>query len=333
VTWLTWRQFRTSVVVAMAGLAAVAILLAITPEGHQLARCAGADRCPFVENKVLGLSHAHLLQFLSTGLVGLPALVGVFWGAPIIAREFEAGTHRLVWTQSVTRGRWLAVKVGAVAVAGAAVCGLFSLMLTWWSPEATNSRRITPAMFAERGIVPIGYAVFALAVGVVAGLLIRRTVPAMATTLVAFLGARMAIQYLLREHLVSTKSGSLPIGSNLGISQTPSGVSLDASAANIPNGWVTSSRFVDASGHAPTRAFIQHACHLPPDPGSGTSANHVKSLHGLDTCIRTVSARFHEVVTFHPASQYWALQLAETAIFLALAAAIIGLGFWRLRVA
>jgi hypothetical protein len=59
----------------------------------------------------------------------------------------------------------------------------------------------------------------------------------------------------------------------------------------------------------------------------------VKSLHGLDTCIRTVSARFHEVVTFHPASQYWALQLAETAIFLALAAAFIGLGFWRLRVA
>ena len=58
-------------------------------------------------------------------------VVGVFWGAPMIARELEAGTSRLVWTQSVTRTRWLATKLGVAGV-GAAVVGLVGLVLTWW---------------------------------------------------------------------------------------------------------------------------------------------------------------------------------------------------------
>ena len=57
----------------------------------------------------------------------LPALIGIFWGAPLIARELEAGTHRLVWNQSVTRTRWLAVKLGLVGLAAVAVAGLGSL--------------------------------------------------------------------------------------------------------------------------------------------------------------------------------------------------------------
>ena len=42
----------------------------------------------------------------------MPALIGAFWGAPLITREFEAGTFRLAWNQSVTRARWLAIKLG-----------------------------------------------------------------------------------------------------------------------------------------------------------------------------------------------------------------------------
>ena len=32
----------------------------------------------------------------------LPALAGLFIGAPLLARELEHGTHRLAWTQSLT---------------------------------------------------------------------------------------------------------------------------------------------------------------------------------------------------------------------------------------
>ncbi len=109
----------------------------------------------------------------------VPALLGVFWGAPLIARELEAGTHRLVWNQSVTRTRWLATKLAIVGGAAALTAGLLSWAVTTSSnriDDATGDR-ITPLLYGARGIVPIGYAIFAFTLGVTLGMLIRRTSP------------------------------------------------------------------------------------------------------------------------------------------------------------
>jgi len=75
-----------------------------------------------------------------------------------------------------------------------ALAGFLGLMLTWWaSPiDTVNMNRFAPGVFDQRGMVAIGYAAFAFALGVTAGVLIRRTLPAMATTLVAFVAARLA---------------------------------------------------------------------------------------------------------------------------------------------
>ena len=62
-----------------------------------------------------------------------PALIGLFWGAPLIARELETGTYRLAWNQSVTRSRWTLAKLGIGGLASVAVAGLLSLMITWWA--------------------------------------------------------------------------------------------------------------------------------------------------------------------------------------------------------
>jgi transposase len=117
----------------------------------------------------------------------LPALIGLFWGAPLITRELEAGTHRLVWNQTITRTRWLAVKLGLTGLATITAAGLGSLAVTWWSSPidktATNDfPRMGPLLFDARGVVPIGYAAFAFALGVTVGMLVRRTLPAMAIT-------------------------------------------------------------------------------------------------------------------------------------------------------
>jgi hypothetical protein len=325
--WLTWRQFRVSAVFAAVALAVMAILLAVTPQGAGLA-----------SDKVLGLTHDHLLEFLSTLLVGLPALVGAFWGAPLITRELESGTYRLAWTQSVTRTRWLAVKIGVLAVAGAAACGGLSLMLMRWSSDAVNRDRLLPAMFAERGIVPIGYAVFALALGVVAGLLIRRTVPAMAATLVAFLGTRIAVQFGLRAHLVPARHLVAAVsGQSLNIERRPSGTTLLPPQVDISGTWTLSTRLVDDAGHAPSAAFLRTVCGglaPPPAPEAG-SADRAQApatvQHAFDHCTSVAAARFHEVATYQPASHYWPLQWAETGVYLALAAALIGLAFWWVR--
>ena len=121
-----------------------------------------------------------------------PAIIGVFWGAPLVARELEAGTHRLAWTQSVTRTRWLATKLGVTTLAAAATVGLLTFAVTWWSQPLDGAlsstqgglpSRITPVTFAMRGVVPVGYAVFAVVLGATLGAVFRRSLPAMAVTL------------------------------------------------------------------------------------------------------------------------------------------------------
>src|SRR5262249_37291358 len=126
---------------------------------------------------------------------------------------FEAGTFQLAWTQSVTRTRWLAAKLGVGTLAAIATAGLFSLLLTWWSgpidtaaPFAKGNSitflRLGFVLFPTRGITPLGYAAFAFALGVTAGGLIRRTVPAMAATLAAFVSIQIAWPIWVRPHLI-----------------------------------------------------------------------------------------------------------------------------------
>ena len=191
----------------------------------------------------------------------LPALIGIFWGAPLIARELDAGTHRLVWNQSVTRTRWLAVKLGLIGLAAVAVVGLGSLAVDWWSDPidkaavaAHNVSRIEPLLFGARGIAPMGYAAFAFALGVTLGMLLRRTIPAMALTLAIFVGLQVAIAELVRPHLITPTRATVEI--------TPSNVD-EFIFLGGPNGplqvgaqaaekaaWVLSSHTVDASGRA-----------------------------------------------------------------------------------
>ena len=135
----------------------------------------------------------------------VPVLIGMFWGAPLVARELETGTFRLAWTQSVSRLRWLLVKLGLVGLASAAVGGLLSLMVSWWfSPiDKVNANRFSPAAFGMHGFVPAGYALFAFALGATTGLLFRRTLPAMAVTLVGFVAARVAVAEWIRPHFMS----------------------------------------------------------------------------------------------------------------------------------
>lgn len=204
--WLTWRQFRGTAAITAAALALLAAILLVTGPGLAdeystgIAAC-GSDCGDFVK----AFFTDHQGEFLAVTAVALvlPALIGLFLGAPLITRELESGTHRLVWTQSVTRTRWLAVKLGLVGAAAVAAAGLGSLGVDWWSGPIDKSAgddfaRMEPLLFAARGIVPIGYAAFAFAVGATVGLLIRRTLPAMAATLAVFLVVQIAMPTLVR---------------------------------------------------------------------------------------------------------------------------------------
>ena len=174
--WVAWRQFRTQALVTLGLLAAFAVLVLVT--GLHLrdiynslggAHCSARNDCT-----ALTRHDKALADLLAAALLAIPALLGMFWGAPLVARELESGTYRLAWTQSVTRRRWLSVRVALVGVAALAVAGLASWLVSWWfAPlDAVNMNRFDPSVFTTRGIVAIGYAGFAFALGVATGALI-----------------------------------------------------------------------------------------------------------------------------------------------------------------
>lgn len=115
--------------------------------------------------------------FVGLLLLILPMLVGMFWGAPLIAREIEHGTHRLVWTQGISRLRWATTKVGLVSVAVLVITAIYAGMLTWWITPViqTSGQRFSYIFFDIHGIVVFGYVVFALALGVFAGAVTGRS--------------------------------------------------------------------------------------------------------------------------------------------------------------
>jgi ABC-type transport system involved in multi-copper enzyme maturation permease subunit len=303
VSWLAWRQFRANALVgAITAAAAVAVLILTS---DHIARVAGTDQLT---------TGYESLRLLGTGLVGAPAVIGAFWGAPLLAREIETGTYRLAWTQSVTRRRWLTTRLAVTALGAVVVVGSFSLVFTWWSaPFDEFGNRIGTANFGQRGIVPVAYAMFALALGTFAGAVLRRTLPAMGATLAGFFVVRFSFQWLVRAHLVAATTATLP---NNSFGQR------DEQLAGM-GGWVLSSHTVDATGQRLTDSQIDRllveACHLTRD---STRADSIACIDRLG---------IHDVAKVHPASHFWPLQLWESAIFLALAATLVALSVWWIR--
>src|ERR1043165_7519429 len=144
--WLSWRQFRTQAMVAAVALAVIAISLVMlgmgirdTYDGY-LSRCQSGGDCADAMSQFTS-KYTNLLLFLDAAVILVPGLLGMFWGAPLVARELETGTHRLVWNQSVPRRRWLAVKLLFVGLAGMAAAGLVSLLLTWAAGPVDRDRK------------------------------------------------------------------------------------------------------------------------------------------------------------------------------------------------
>jgi len=346
-TWVSWRQFRTQATTATIGLAALAVLITIT--GVHLAHVYNATVRP-CRTSVGGCGTA-TMQFLQTYkflqvalpflLLVTPALIGIFWGAPLVARELEAGTHRLAWSQSVTRSNWLLVKLAVVGLGSAAVTGLAVLLVAWWtSPIARLSgNRFMPNDFGENGFVPVAYAVFAFALGVVCGLLIRRTLPAMAATLVGFIGVRIATTFWVRPHLMTPlhKTVAILAANGWGFGPDPSGhgIRFFAQAPDIANAWVYSASVVDQAGHSITSQFIQQACPAIAAPvTSNLPGQHVArsaSPSAFRDCVARIASVYHLNTVYQPAGRFWIFQTLESAVFLGFALALCGVAVWWVR--
>ncbi|SEG76912.1 hypothetical protein SAMN04489712_111224 [Thermomonospora echinospora] len=341
--WLTWRQFRAAAVATAAALAALAAVLALTGPGLAddysagIAACTaqGSDCARFRE----GFFQDNQAPFfgLTAVMLALPALIGLFWGAPMITRELESGTHQLVWNQSITRTRWLAVKLALTGLAVMTTAGLASLALSWWSSPldqagAANDPgfpRMGPLLFDVRGIAPIGYAAFAFILGVAVGMLVRRALPAMAVTLAVFTAVQVAMPLLVRPHLRAPVHATVELSTSnlnqLGL-RPDEGVDVHLRAmAPDKGGWVLSTRLIDKSGNE------VHGV-LPVSTASGPCALRDRRQQGPDPCLNELNRLgYRQEVSYHPADRFWAFQWTETGIYMVLTLGLTAFCFWRIR--
>ena len=333
-TRFAWLQSRTQVIASAGALAALAVIAALT--GVHLSHLFHRDvahcttGCGFAIDHFLR-HYRFLDQTLDILARAVPALLGLFWGAPLLAREFETGTYRLAWSQSVSRSRWLVTKLAVGAMATVVLAGLLTLTITWWYTSRDQVGGSQPyAVFDRRDVAPIAYALFAFAVGALLGAVLRRTVPAMAATLAAFVFVRVGISLWVRPHFMTPVHKTSALGGSflhLGIGSTNGGpVQIFADGGGPPRSWTLSSHLATTSGHQLSSremaAFVhQHCPHLsltPPPPGLGS----IRKVVGPDpgrACLGQVARTFHLVVSYQPASRYWTFQWMELGIFVALA--------------
>lgn len=346
----SWRQFRTQAFIGAAGLVVLGAILLITGPNlvHvydvAVAQCRASGGGPGGCVNPVATDDGKL-QTLALALVLIvPVVIGMFWGAPLVARELETGTFRLAWTQSVSRLRWLLVKLGLVGLASAVVGGLLSLMVSWWfSPiDKVSANRFSPAAFGMHGFVPAGYALFAFVLGATTGLFFRRTLPAMAVTLVGFIAARVVVAEWIRPHFMSpvTEAVRLDPNAGWGISQSSGVLSVSVNPPDLPNALVVSNDIVNNAGQSPTTSYLEHACSFLPGvngnpPSSGGGVSHVavspRGQQAFQQCVTTISAHFHEVVVYQPANRFWTFQTYETLLFVAVSAVLAGFSVWWVR--
>ncbi|HET6703739.1 transporter [Amycolatopsis sp.] len=316
--WLIWRQHRKQVLFTLAALAALAAVmvptgLAMHAKYAGLAPCrAGLGSASMITQteavaRCESLSHAFQqefggMAFIAVLFVVLPVLVGVFFGAPLVAREVEQGTHRLVWTQGVSRLQWALAKFGLVGAMTTVLAIGYALGVSWWfQPLVSGSTgRLNYLSFDVQGIVPIAYTLFALALGVFAGTYWRKVLPAMGIALVGFAVVRIAIEVLARPRYLPVQNLTFAPGG----SQTP-----NPAAGN----WVLDRGVRNAAGD-----LVLPNAQIGPCPPGG--------------CFDTVAGPgAQNWVQYHPGDRFWLFQGIETGIFVLLAAALVFFALRRLR--
>jgi hypothetical protein len=317
-TYLTWRQHRLAALAAVGLLAAFTALVLVTglqaaAQWHSaLAACTAAHDCGAVQGSLfLGSRPVGFLVILT---IIVPAILGMLLGAPLVAHELQTGTVRFAWTQGVTRRRWLAVRAGWVLAGTALLTGTVSALVTWWSGpnNALQANGFQPGRFDIMGIAPVGYTVFAMALGITAGAVTRRVVPAIGLTLAGFIAARAVIFGWARQHYM----GAVTHVYGLTQGYTPPGAAWQiASGVSTPAGQLVG--MTDGAVIAPNVS----ASVVPP------------SCHGADQAVLACmqSAGFRQFVTYQPADRYWAFQGIETGIFVALAAALLAVTWYVIR--
>jgi hypothetical protein len=304
-TWVVWRQHRNEALIAVCLLVALAVFLLLT--GLKVESSAReienyADCVAHIQERgscltgsgALASEYAQLVLF-SDVLPLLPLLLGILVGAPLVPRELEQRTHLLAWTQSVSRFRWLTLKLTLVLGVSLLIFSvLMALAIWWWSPFAYFQGSFGGIAFDFTGPVLPAAALLALALGILAGALTRRTVFAIFLTIVLFLAIRLPVEALWRPNFIPSMTLTWPV--------------WQATEPISAQDWTIDRHVIDGQGNP---AFAP-ACAEP-----------------YPQCPEAKGFRVR--VVYQPADRFWTFQWIETGIYLGFTVLALGATFWLVR--
>ena len=321
--WLSWRQNRSLVWVLLAlvlllagaiGWCVHGLDAAAGPQHLTAASCTGSPPAASANGLTVGTvptgltpacnaflgkqgDYVNFYQgVVQLGLLLAPIAIGMFVGAPLLSREFERRTQLLAWAQSVSPGRWLAARLGSTAAvvlaAFAAAAGLSYWFWRQYVVPGGGEYAFDAKTYDTVGTVLVGYALFALALGVAVGLLLRSVLASVLVTGVLG-GASTVLMYLVRPYLYPL-ANQVQVGRNAFDGFVPP-----------PNAWMVDSGVVLPDG---SRLSASADC-------ASTACQNSQTFYGV----------------YQPASHFWPLQLVETGVLLVLAAALVAFAFHRVR--
>jgi len=311
--WVTWRQHRAALGSVAAFLGAFAVYLWLT--GLQMHHAeavychpAGSVGCAVNFTGRYG----ETAIIVSITLQAVPALIGAFAGAPVLARELETGTFRYAWTQGIGRLRWTAGKLVPLAVAVTAVAGAFTVLIAWYNQPWVAAGYVIPfsaRVFDLLGVAFAAWTLAAFAIGVLAGMLIRRAVPAIAASLAAYAGLAFATALWLREHYIT------PL-----VTHNP----------NLPgSAWIISHWYTGRNGKPLSQAAISQILQADHPAGHKIGPNTGQTFVNAVGYLTQHGYTFW--ISYQPGSRFWPFQWIEGGWLLALSVLLIAATVWLVR--
>ena len=319
--WVTWRQHRFALSGVAALLGGLAVYVWIVGRGlhHAYAAAIACHPASSIACSEAIRRFNDMDVHLANGFVWqpVPALIGAFVGAPVLARELETGTFRYAWTQGFGRWRWTLAKLVLLAVSVTAAAGAFSALLSWYYQPYfaagnqtvffSQASPLSAGLFDLRGVAFAAWTLAAFAIGALAGMLIRRVVPAIVATLVAYSGLALATGMVLRRHYLTSLVTSKP--------------NVAATALVMRQWWTEGGRF--AFTGLPPMNLLQQFC--PPTAlGSGKP-----SPGSLAQCLSRHG--YTQWTSYQPAGRFWSFQLIEGGWLLALSVLLIAATVYLVR--